>query len=105
MFVHVMKSKIHRVKVTEADLNYIGSITIDPLLMDAANFFEGERVQIVNVNNGDYEGGFVFNKNVAIDEAFCPNHLKFEIIWTFCILIVLFVLSLVFITVWNMFNN
>lgn len=53
MFVHVMKSKIHRVKVTEADLNYIGSITIDPLLMDAADFFEGERVQIVNVNNGE----------------------------------------------------
>lgn len=53
MFVHVMKSKIHRVKVTEADLNYIGSITIDPLLMEAANFLEGERVQIVNVNNGE----------------------------------------------------
>lgn len=53
MKIEVLKSKIHRVTVTEADLNYIGSITIDPLLMEAANMIEGEKVQIVNVNNGE----------------------------------------------------
>jgi aspartate 1-decarboxylase len=53
MFVQVMKSKIHRVTVTEADLNYIGSITIDEELMDASNIIEGEKVQIVNLNNGE----------------------------------------------------
>ncbi len=53
MLVEVMKSKIHRVKVTQADLNYIGSITIDEDLMDAANMIEGEKVQIVNINNGE----------------------------------------------------
>lgn len=53
MFIQVVKSKIHRVKVTQADLNYIGSITIDEDLMDAANLLEGEKVQIVNINNGE----------------------------------------------------
>ena len=53
MKVEVMKSKIHRVKVTEADLNYIGSITIDEDLMLASNLIEGEKVQIVNINNGE----------------------------------------------------
>jgi aspartate 1-decarboxylase len=53
MLVQVVKSKIHRVKVTGADLNYIGSITIDEDLMNAANIIEGERVQIVNNNNGE----------------------------------------------------
>lgn len=53
MLVQVVKSKIHRVKVTEADLNYIGSITIDEELMLASNLIEGERVQIVNINNGE----------------------------------------------------
>lgn len=53
MQVQVVKSKIHRVKITQADLNYIGSITIDENLMDAANLIEGEKVQIVNVNNGE----------------------------------------------------
>ena len=52
MLVEVLKSKIHRVTVTQADLNYIGSITIDENLMDAANMIEGEKVQIVNINNG-----------------------------------------------------
>ena len=51
MMITVVKSKIHRVKVTGADLNYIGSITIDEDLMDAANIVEGEKVQIVNSNN------------------------------------------------------
>ena len=53
MLVHVLKSKIHRVKVTEADLNYIGSITIDEDLMDAANIIANEKVSIVNNNNGE----------------------------------------------------
>lgn len=53
MQVQVVKSKIHRVKVTEADLNYIGSITIDEDLMEGANIIEGEKVQIVNINNGE----------------------------------------------------
>lgn len=53
MLVHVVKSKIHRVKVTGADLNYIGSITIDEDLMDAANLVQGEKIQIVNNNNGE----------------------------------------------------
>lgn len=53
MKIQVVKSKIHRVKVTQADLNYIGSITIDEDLMDASNLIEGEKVQIVNINNGE----------------------------------------------------
>ncbi len=53
MFIEVFKSKIHRVRVTQADLNYIGSITIDEELLEAANILEGEKVQIVNNNNGE----------------------------------------------------
>ena len=53
MQIEVVKSKIHRVKVTGADLNYIGSITIDEDLMEAANIIQGEKVQIVNNNNGE----------------------------------------------------
>ena len=51
--IEVVKSKIHRVKVTGADLNYIGSITIDKDLMEAANIIEGEKIHIVNNNNGE----------------------------------------------------
>jgi aspartate 1-decarboxylase len=53
MFIEVLKSKIHRVTVTDADLNYIGSITLDKNLIDAANIIPGEKVQIVNINNGE----------------------------------------------------
>ncbi len=53
MLIQIHKSKIHRVAVTEANLNYVGSITIDEDLMEAANIYEGERVQIVNNNNGE----------------------------------------------------
>ena len=53
MWIQVFKSKIHRATITEANLNYVGSITIDEDLMEAANFIEGERVQIVNNNNGE----------------------------------------------------
>ena len=53
MIIEVVKSKIHRVKVTEADIHYVGSITIEEDLMDAANLIENEKVQVVNVNNGE----------------------------------------------------
>ena len=53
MQIEVLKSKIHRVKVTGADLDYIGSITIDEALIEAAGMIEGEKVSIVNVNNGE----------------------------------------------------
>ena len=53
MFIEVVKSKIHQVTVTEANLHYVGSITIDPDLMEAANIIENEKVQIVNINNGE----------------------------------------------------
>lgn len=53
MQIEVLKSKIHQVKVTEANLYYVGSITIDPILMEAANLIEGEKVQVVNINNGE----------------------------------------------------
>jgi aspartate 1-decarboxylase len=63
MQIHVVKSKIHRVTVTGADLNYIGSITIDETLMDAANLVEGEKVSIVNVNNGERLETYVIKGN------------------------------------------
>ena len=53
MHIEILKSKIHRVKITEANLNYIGSITIDEDLMDAADLIEFEKVQVVNNNNGE----------------------------------------------------
>jgi len=53
MLIEVLKSKLHRVSVTEANLNYIGSITIDENLMDAANLIAGEKVHVVNNNNGE----------------------------------------------------
>ena len=53
MTIEVLKSKIHRVTVTEANLNYVGSVTIDEELLEAANILAGEKVQIVNVNNGE----------------------------------------------------
>jgi aspartate 1-decarboxylase len=53
MQIEVLKSKIHRVKVTGADLDYVGSITIDEDLMIAANIIEGEKVQVLNINNGE----------------------------------------------------
>jgi aspartate 1-decarboxylase len=53
MQIEVLKSKIHRAVITEANLNYVGSITIDEDLIDAANIIENEKVQVVNVNNGE----------------------------------------------------
>jgi aspartate 1-decarboxylase len=53
MLINVMRAKLHRLTVTQADLNYIGSISLDPDLVEAAGLVEGEKVQIVNINNGE----------------------------------------------------
>ena len=53
MLIQILKSKIHRVKVTQADVEYIGSVTIDPILMKAANIVAGEKVQVLNISNGE----------------------------------------------------
>lgn len=53
MFIEVLKSKIHRIKITQAELHYVGSISIDEDLLDAANMIEGEKVTVVNVSNGE----------------------------------------------------
>jgi aspartate 1-decarboxylase len=53
MHIQVLKSKIHRVKITQAELHYVGSITIDEDILDAANMIENEKVAIVNINNGE----------------------------------------------------
>ena len=53
MQIEVLKSKIHRVKVTQAELHYVGSITLDENLIEAANLIENEKVQVINVNNGE----------------------------------------------------
>jgi len=53
MFIEVLKSKIHRATITQADIHYIGSIAIDEDLMDAANLIEYEKVQVLNINNGE----------------------------------------------------
>jgi aspartate 1-decarboxylase len=63
MQIQVVKSKIHRVSVTGADLNYIGSITIDEALMEASNIIEGEKVSIVNINNGERLETYVIKGN------------------------------------------
>jgi aspartate 1-decarboxylase len=52
MDIEILKSKVHRIEITEANLNYIGSLTLDQDLMDAANLIDNEKVQVVNVNNG-----------------------------------------------------
>ena len=78
MNIEVVKSKIHRVTVTEADLNYIGSITIDEDLMDAANLIENEKVQIVNINNGERLETYVItgakgNRSDLHERSGCPE--------------------------------
>jgi len=60
MQIQILKSKIHRAKVTEANLEYVGSITIDEDLMDAANIIEHEKVHVVNCNNGERLETYVF---------------------------------------------
>jgi aspartate 1-decarboxylase len=53
MQIEILKSKVHRAVITEANLNYVGSLTLDEDLMDAANMIENEKIQVVNVNNGE----------------------------------------------------
>jgi len=72
MQIQLLKSKIHRVRVTQAELDYIGSITIDETLMLAANIIEGERVQIVNINNGERFETYVI-KGVPNSGNICLN--------------------------------
>lgn len=72
MIIEVVKSKLHRVTVTESNLNYIGSITIDEDLMDAVNLIEGEKVQIVNNNNGERLETYVI-KGKRGSGAICLN--------------------------------
>ena len=71
MQIQVVKSKIHRVKVTGADLNYIGSITIDEDLMDAANIIQGEKIQVVNNNNGERLETYVIPTKRAMKKTRC----------------------------------
>ena len=72
MYIEVLKSKIHRVKITEAELHYVGSITIDEDLMDAADLIENEKVQIVNINNGERLETYVI-KGVRGSGQICLN--------------------------------
>lgn len=70
--IEVLKSKIHRVRVTEANLNYVGSITIDEALMQAANLVEGEKVQVLDIDNGERLETYVI-KGEAGSGAICLN--------------------------------
>ena len=79
MYIEVLKSKLHRVKVTEANLNYIGSITIDEDLMDAANLIAGEKVQIMDNNNGERFETYVI-KGERGSGCICLNVLVNDII-------------------------
>lgn len=72
MQIQILKSKIHRVMVTEANLNYIGSITIDEDLMEASNIIENEKVQIVNINNGERLETYVI-KGIRGSGQICLN--------------------------------
>ncbi len=72
MTIEVLRAKLHRVRVTEADLNYIGSITIDEDLIDAVGFVEGEKVQVLNVNNGERLETYVI-KGARASGSICLN--------------------------------
>jgi aspartate 1-decarboxylase len=72
MNIEVIKSKIHKVRVTEANLQYVGSVTIDQDLMDAANLIENEKVQVVNINNGERFETYVI-KGERGSGAICLN--------------------------------
>jgi aspartate 1-decarboxylase len=72
MHIEVLKSKIHRVKITQAELHYVGSITIDESLMEAANIIENEKVQVVNLNNGERLETYVI-KGVRDSGVICLN--------------------------------
>lgn len=72
MHIELLKSKIHRVKITEANLHYIGSITIDEDLMDAANIIENEKVQVVDLDNGERLETYVI-KGIRGSGMICMN--------------------------------
>ena len=72
MWIEILKSKIHLVTVTQANLHYVGSISIDEDLMDAANLVEGEKVQVVNINNGERFETYVI-KGERGSGAICLN--------------------------------
>jgi len=72
MQIEILKSKIHRVKITEANLNYIGSITIDENLMDAANIIENEKVSVLSIDNGERLDTYVI-KGVRGSGMICMN--------------------------------
>jgi len=72
MLIQVLKSKIHRVKITESELHYVGSITIDPDLMEAANLVENEKVEILNINNGERLETYVIKGNRGTGQV-CLN--------------------------------
>ena len=72
MYIEVLKSKIHKVAITDANLQYVGSITIDEDLMDAANMIENEKVQIVNINNGERFDTYVI-KGLRNSGTICLN--------------------------------
>ena len=78
--IEVIKSKIHRVTVTQADLNYVGSITIDEALLEAANIIEGEKVQIMDINNGErFETmSSRANAQAAVSASTAPPHAKYR---------------------------
>ena len=69
MLIEVIKSKIHIVKVTDADLSYIGSITIDRELIDAGNFLVGEKVQVVNINNGERLETYIIDGKIGTGDV------------------------------------
>ena len=72
MLIEIVKSKIHRAKVTEANIDYVGSITLDEDLMNAANLIENERVQVLNVNNGERFDTYVI-KGMRGSGTICLN--------------------------------
>jgi aspartate 1-decarboxylase len=85
MFIEILKSKIHRAKLTQTELHYVGSITIDEALMESANMIEHEKVQVVNVNNGERletyiikgerNSGVICLNGPAARKAFVGDHL------------------------------
>ena len=72
MTIQVLKSKIHRARITQAELHYVGSITLDEDLMDAANMIEGEKVHVLNINNGERLETYVI-KGAANSGNICLN--------------------------------
>jgi aspartate 1-decarboxylase len=81
MNIEVLKSKIHRAKLTQTELHYVGSITIDEALMEAANMIENEKVQVVNVNKGERNSGVICLNGPAARKGFVGDHL---IIISYC---------------------